>query len=148
MAIGAAPLPSSIHSWLLVQDHIFSSRAHAVHPASPIVTLRFSSVFVCLYVCHSLGRPGNEQMAAAGTYGCFELAGLFACKRKQNDVSTCDSRGTALVTQAQYCESSPRIVGMARNQRQARVRNKVRNCAGVPCTVLCVLQARSVNSQH
>ncbi len=37
--------------------------------------------FVCLFVCLSvlgLGRPGNELMAAAGTYGCFELAGLFA----------------------------------------------------------------------
>ncbi len=35
---------------------------------------------VCLSVCLSvqgLGRPGNELMAAAGTYGRFELVGLF-----------------------------------------------------------------------
>ncbi len=38
-------------------------------------------LFVCLSVCLSvkgLGRPGNELMAAVGTYSCFELAGLFA----------------------------------------------------------------------
>ncbi len=26
---------------------------------------------------HDLGRPGNELMAAAVTYGCFELAAWF-----------------------------------------------------------------------
>ncbi len=102
------------------------------------------SLSVCLSVCHSLGRPGNELMAAAVTlasgcqawqreatvtYGCFELAGLFAslrrCKRKQNDASTIDSRGTALVTQAQYRESSPRSTGMARNQQLTT--NKLRS---------------------
>ncbi len=50
-------------------------------------------------------------MAAAGTYG---LAGLFASSI-QNDAITIDSRGTALVTRAQYCESSPRSTGIARN---------------------------------
>ncbi len=43
----------------------------------PVVTLRFSCLSVCLSICHSLGRPGNELIAAAVTYGCFELAGLF-----------------------------------------------------------------------
>ncbi len=43
-------------------------------------------------------------MAAAGTYGSFELAGLFASslQRKSSDASIIDSRGTALVTQAQF----------------------------------------------
>ncbi len=36
-------------------------------------------VSICLLVCLSVcARSGNELMAAAGTYGCFELAGLFA----------------------------------------------------------------------
>ncbi len=50
-----------------------------------------------------LGRPGNELIAAAGMY-C--IASLFA-KRKLSNVSTIDSRSTALVTQVQYCEISP-----------------------------------------
>ncbi len=55
----------------------------------------FVSVCLSVYlsVCHSphgLGRPGSEIMAAAGTYGCFELAGLFASslQGKPNDDST------------------------------------------------------------
>ncbi len=58
-------------------------------------------------------------MVADGTYGCFELAGLFASslQRKQNDASTIDSTGTALGTQAQYHKSSPKSMGMARNQQ-------------------------------
>ncbi len=86
-------------------------------PTGLIVTLRFSCLFVglsvCLSVCHSLGRPRNELI---GMYSCFELAGLFAYP-PQNDASTIDSRGTALVTQAQYRESSPRSMGMARNRQ-------------------------------
>ncbi len=35
----------------------------------------------------------------------------------QNDASAIDSRGTALVTQAPYHESSPRSTGMAINRR-------------------------------
>ncbi len=35
-----------------------------------------SCLFVCLSV-QSLGGPGNELVAVAGMYGCFELAGLF-----------------------------------------------------------------------
>ncbi len=38
---------------------------------------------------------------------------LSAALRKQNDVSTIDSRGIPLVTHVQYCMST----GMARNQR-------------------------------
>ncbi len=80
----------------------------------------FAILCLCLSV-QSLGRPGNELMVAAGTNGCFELTGLFALasslQRKLNDVSTIDSRGIALITQAQHRESSPRRTGMARNQR-------------------------------
>ncbi len=60
---------------------VFTSRARTAHPAGPIVTLRFSSLSVCLFVCLSvqgLGRPGNELMVAAGMHGWFELVGLFA----------------------------------------------------------------------
>ncbi len=64
---------------------------------------------------NGLGRAGNELLTAAGMDGCFELAPH--CKRKQNDVSIIDSRDTALVTQAQYHESSPRSTRMARNRR-------------------------------
>ncbi len=38
-------------------------------------------VISCLSVCpsvHGLGRPQNDLKAAAGTNGCFELAGSFA----------------------------------------------------------------------
>ncbi len=86
---------------------------------------------------HGLGRPGNELMAAAVTYGCFELAGLFASppQREQNDGSTIDCSGTALGTQAQYRESSSKS---ARNRWLAmNWQGKFRNCAGV--TVLFVL---------
>ncbi len=44
----------------------------------------------------------------AGTYGCFELAGLFAVSaQKEAKQYTIDSRGTALITQAQYRERAP-----------------------------------------
>ncbi len=97
---------------------VVTSQACAAHPACPIVILRFSCLSVCPSV-QGLGRPGNEFMAAAGTYGCFELAGCSPprCKRKQNNGSTIDARGTALVTRAQYRESNSRSTGMARNQR-------------------------------
>ncbi len=37
-------------------------------------------LFVCLSVrpCKVWGGLGNDLIAASGTYGCFELAGLFA----------------------------------------------------------------------
>ncbi len=60
----------------------------------------------------------KELMVAAGAYGCFEVRMLSPrCKRKQTNASTINSRGTALVTQVQYHESSLRSTGMARNQR-------------------------------
>ncbi len=55
----------------------FTSRGRGARHNGPIDTVRFSRVSVCLCVCHCLGRPGNKLIAAAGTYGCFELAGLF-----------------------------------------------------------------------
>ncbi len=92
-------------------EDVFTSRAHAAHPAGPIDTLEFPCLSVCLSVCHSLGRPGNKLMAATvtyvrtyvRTYGYFELVcSPPRCNRKQNDASIVDSRGTALVTQTQY----------------------------------------------
>ncbi len=78
-------------------------------------------------------------MVAAGTYGCFEFAGLFASslQRKQNDASTTDGRGTALVTLAQYCENSPRSTGMARNRRLT-TNNLI---------LLCTIYCKSVHGQ-
>ncbi len=46
---------------------------------------------VCLSVCPSvqgLGKPENELMVAAGTYGCFELTGLFTSPL-QKEVKRC-----------------------------------------------------------
>ncbi len=42
-------------------------------------------------------------MVVAGTYGCFELAGLFtsSLQMEASDASTIDSRSKALVTQVQ-----------------------------------------------
>ncbi len=74
-------------------------------------------------------------MAAVGTYGCFELAGS-PLQKEPKIASTIDNRGTALVTQAQYRESSPRSTGMARNRRLST--NKPRS-ESVLVTVLCVL---------
>ncbi len=56
----------------------------------------------------------NELMAAAALHVWF--VHLLAAK-EANDASTIDSRGTALVTQAQNSESSTRSTGMARNWR-------------------------------
>ncbi len=56
--------------------------------------VQFSCLFVCLSVCLSVqgvGRPGNELMAAAVTYGRFELAGLFVDLLGSTS-STIDSR--------------------------------------------------------
>ncbi len=60
------------------------------------------------------GEPLHEYLKTSwlyttGTCGCFELAVCLSprCKRKQNDVSTIDSRGTALITQAQHREAAP-----------------------------------------
>ncbi len=97
-----------------------AGRAHCIQ----LVLLYSYFVISCLSVCLcpsmvGLGRPGNKLMVAAGTCGCFELAGLSPprCKKKPNDGSTIDSRGTALVKQEQYRESSARSTGMARNQQ-------------------------------
>ncbi len=52
-------------------ETLITCRARTVRPAGPM------RLFVCLSV-QGLGRPGNKLIVAAGTYGCFELAGLFA----------------------------------------------------------------------
>ncbi len=67
-----------------------------------------------------LGRPGNELMAAAVVSS--KLVYLPPrCKRKQNDASTIDSRGTALVTQAQYRESSPKGSGYGKKPAAKKI---------------------------
>ncbi len=98
----------------------FTSRARCVRPAGPIYSYFAIFVSVCLSVCHGLGRPGNELMVAVVTYAGVSSQLIFSsphCKRKRNAASTIDSRGTALITQAQYHESSPRSTRMARNRR-------------------------------
>ncbi len=69
-------------------------------------------ISVCLCVCDSLGRPGNESMAWQlhwQVYSCFKLAGLFASsvERKPSDASTIDGRDTVLLAQAQCHERVP-----------------------------------------
>ncbi len=51
------------------------------------------------------------------SYTCSWFVHLLVAKKNQNNASTIDSRGTALVTQAQYWKSSPKSTGMARNRR-------------------------------
>ncbi len=96
------------------EEPVFTSQERAARLAGHIVTLQFSRVSVhpCK-VWGGLGRCGNEFMAAAGTYSCFELLVCSPpyCIRKPNDASTSDSRGTAIVTQEQYCESSLTSMG-------------------------------------
>ncbi len=55
------------------------------------------------------------QWQTAGTYGSFELAGLFASslQKKSINASTIDSRGTACYTSA-ISQKSPRSMGMPR----------------------------------
>ncbi len=67
----------------------YSSPVYCVCLAGPIVTLQFSRVSVCLCVCQSLERPGNELMVAAGTYGCFELA-VFFVSSLQKEAKQCE----------------------------------------------------------
>ncbi len=65
-----------------------------------------------------LGRPGNELMAGSYVAVSRYLAcSPPRCKRTPSDASTTESRGSVLITQAKYCESSPRSTGMARNLR-------------------------------
>ncbi len=61
------------------------------------------------------------------TYGCFELAGLFASslQRKLSDASTIDCRGTALVARAQYLLEAGNAKKPAAYYKP---RAKVRNC--------------------
>ncbi len=83
-----------------ISCNVCNSRAHAAHPAGPIVPLGFLRVSV--YVSVRLSQLGE--------------ASPLRCKRKLNDASNIDKKGTALVTEAQYSESSPRSMGMARKQ--------------------------------
>ncbi len=53
----------------------FTSRACCTCLVGPTVTLQLLCLFVCWYVCHSLGRPGSESMA--DSWQRFELAGLL-----------------------------------------------------------------------
>ncbi len=105
-------------SMYVVNSHCYQLGAHNAPGWSYSYFVQFSCLSVHLSVRASLGRPGNMLMAAAGTYGCFELAGLFASslQRKQNDPSTIDSRDTGLVTLAQYRKSSSRSKGTPRNR--------------------------------
>ncbi len=75
-------------------------------------------VTACLSICARSGEA-CEQVNGGSCIARMELAGLFASslQKEANDASTIDSRGTALVTQAQYHESSPRSMKMARNRR-------------------------------
>ncbi len=89
---------------------------------------------VCLSVCHSLGRPGNEIMAAAVTYGCFELAGLFASPL-QKETSTIDRHSSHYTSAMSRKQSQKR--GNAKQPAANYEQAKVRNCARV--AALCAL---------
>ncbi len=83
-------------------------------------TLAISRLSVCLSVRARSGEAWERVNGSSWHVWLFRVSWfvrLLAAKRKQNDASTIDSRGTALVTQAQYHESSPRSTGMARNRR-------------------------------
>ncbi len=96
-------------------------------------------LFAYLSIRARTGEAWERFMAAAGTYGCFELAGLFAsllkkkAKRCQYYVSTVEAllslhkRNIAIEPQKHRNAKKP-----VANYKQA----KVRNCAGV--AVLCV----------
>ncbi len=73
---------------------------------------------------------------------CMVVSSLLVCsppccKRKQNDASTIDSKGTAIATQAQNHESSPRSTGMAGNQRLTTTSQgqKLRWCYSTLCPI-------------
>ncbi len=75
---------------------------------------------VCLFVRLSQSGEAWERVNGGSCHvWLFRVSWLFASslQRKQNTASTIDSRGTALITRAQYDESSPRSTEMARNQR-------------------------------
>ncbi len=89
-------------------------------PGWSIVTLRFP----CLSVCPSVTVWGGLGMSLWRQLSHMVVLSYMwlvcsppHCKRKQNVASTIDSKGTALITQAQYRKSSPRITVMARNRR-------------------------------
>ncbi len=89
-----------------------TSQARAVHPAGTIVTLRFT----CLSVCPS-GDTSERVNGGSCHVWLFWVSWLvrLPAAKEAKYVSSVDSRGTALVTQLQYHESSPRSTGLVRN---------------------------------
>ncbi len=115
----------------------FTSGARTARPAGPIVALRFRvclSVRLSRFRppgpgngltmvkpwrqraqwrgnehTGSLTRYGAGEAVAAGTYGWFKLAGLFASSLQKGakHASTIESRGTALLAHAQNRERAP-----------------------------------------
>ncbi len=94
------------YSYLAIFEFVCLSVCLSVRPV-------FCTCAVCHYHGHRLLCPCEvwERVngVAAGTHGWFELAGLFASSllRKPNDANTTNSRGTALLAQARYCERAP-----------------------------------------
>ncbi len=75
--------------WPQLNDHAIGQLSNHFHQpdahSAPSWSYSYFAVFTFVSLSvrlsvQGLGRPGNELMAAAGTYGCFELyvVGLFA----------------------------------------------------------------------
>ncbi len=100
----------------LLARMIFTSRACVVHPAGPTVTLCLSvRPFVCLSICASSEKAWeqiNLRQLARVAVSSYLVCLPPRYKRKSNNSSTIDSRGTALVTKCNIA-SSPRSTGMA-----------------------------------
>ncbi len=83
-------------------------------------TLAISRLSVCRSVHAWSGEAWERVNCGSWHAWLFRVSWfvrLLAAKRKQNDASTIDNRGTPLVTQAQCRKSSPRSTGMTRNRR-------------------------------